>query len=66
MKPEVLDALARIAEEIQRGAGTRAPVQKCGKLKDCGTYRDPGGNGCPNLEKCGTYSDVLGPDDPIP
>jgi hypothetical protein len=68
IKPEILHALARIAEAIQRGAGTRPPVEICKKLQECGTYKDPGGKGCPNLVKCGTYSDAPptpGPDDPI-
>ncbi len=54
LKPDLLQSLARVAQELQDARRTVIIKPQCPKLKECTKYND-GGTGCPSLEKCGDY-----------
>lgn len=55
IRPEVIQSLAHIAQEIQNSKKTVVIKPLCPKLSECQKFQD-GGLGCPSLAKCGDYS----------
>jgi len=52
LRPEVMQALTHVAQEIQRSSETALPQARCGALTVCDNMT---GN-CDRLRHCGTYS----------
>jgi hypothetical protein len=51
LRPEVLQALAQVAQEIQRSPAAALPQAKCGPLTSCDNMTGD----CGRLRHCGTY-----------
>lgn len=52
LRPEVMQALVHVAQEVQRSASTPKPQAKCGALVSCGDFN---GDECSRLRTCGTF-----------
>jgi hypothetical protein len=52
LKPEVMQALVHVAQEVQRSASTPKPQARCSALVSCGDFT---GDECNRLRSCGHF-----------